>query len=122
MMRRMFFYGIFKDRGRGGPDWVAHGARRVDGYTLYASRGWSRIGFARPKEGAHVEGALYDVPEHEVLTRIDRTEGHPYWYKRTEVVTSDGEPCEMYVLADHLAEEMPEEYFELGPVWEFWNR
>lgn len=121
--RLMFFYGIFKDERRAmsydGEPWKKIGERRVEGYTLYARTDYGSIGYARPKEGAHVEGVLYEVPDRTVLGMIDSTEQHPKWYRRTEVVTSEGEKCEMYVLVQEAAEEKPDTYVEIGPNWSY---
>jgi gamma-glutamylcyclotransferase (GGCT)/AIG2-like uncharacterized protein YtfP len=110
----MFFYGPLADGSLPKRSWTNRGERRVDGFTLftYAS---GKAAHARPAPGAYVLGSLYKVPEEEIPA-MDSVEGHPYWYSRTPVITTNGEHCTMYVLADRI-DEMPDGYVDIGPQW-----
>lgn len=114
--RTIFMYGIFrKDYGRvsdDNPHMSYIGPRRVQGYSVFVTE-YGAPAYAMPKDGGHIQGDLYEIDEEYVLGYIDRVEQHPVWYKRTEVVTEQGEKCEMYVYQDGRGEPLN----DIGPDW-----
>jgi gamma-glutamylaminecyclotransferase len=51
----------------------------------------------------HVVGELYDV-DAQTLADLDRLEGHPRFYRRTEIVLDDGSKAETYILPARYGE------------------
>lgn len=114
----LFCYGIFRRGDECDPDWQYLGPRTVPDHTIYQrvyNGTPNGIAYARPRTGGSINGDLYEVPDRIVLTSIDRTEGHPTWYARTPVVTSEGERCQMYVLQENV--EDYEGYVDAGSDW-----
>ena len=52
----------------------------------------------KEKKISHIKGEVYEVPRH-ILKRIDRLEGHPFFYKREKarVVLEDGREVEAWM-------------------------
>lgn len=118
-MVTMFFYGIFK-RGPEGPGGMMMyddepvrylGRQHLDGWTLHASG----IAYAHitDREGAFVEGDVYEIPEHVVEGFFDRVEGHPSHYQRVGAVTREGTRVQVY-----KGPRGTERYPEIGPRWD----
>lgn len=84
-MVKIFVYGTLK-RGYGNNRLLKNskylGSYRVEGLQLWAhpqNKGWG-IPHAIPGPG-RITGELYEI-DYETLMRLDRLEGHPYFYKR----------------------------------------
>jgi gamma-glutamylcyclotransferase (GGCT)/AIG2-like uncharacterized protein YtfP len=95
---KFFAYGIFcrdsvGDQYRG---WEYLGERRVLGYTIWGPS----PAMARPLPAGKIEGSLWEVPAEDMWTYVDVIEGHPHWYRRQEVVTTNGEVVWMYVMQE----------------------
>src|SRR5690625_4357546 len=75
-----------------GIDFTSRVFARLDDYKLVFNKKADRknIAFANiePSEGSHVEGGLYEFPDHQI-DNLDRCEGHPYHYKREELTVLD---------------------------------
>lgn len=56
--------------------------------------------------GSQVHGEIYEV-DADVLTRVDRLEGHPRFYRRTLIQLEDGTTAETYLLRDDQVENLP---------------
>mgnify|MGYP001618841294 CR=1 FL=1 len=56
------------------------------------------LSFIRPAEEASVEGELYQIPDN-LIPRFDTFEGHPNWYRRTDVSLKSGEKAFVYAVA-----------------------
>lgn len=46
-------------------------------------------------------GEVYEVTDPEMLRRLDRLEGHPDWYRRTPIVTLEGDAVEIYIYPEN---------------------
>ena len=57
-------------------------------FNKKASGGNKTFANIEPSEGNHVEGGLYEFPDHQI-DNLDRCEGHPYHYKREELTVLD---------------------------------
>lgn len=74
---------------------------RVSGYKLVYSHGPGSFPYAVPDLRSRVRGEVWELPDDSPDIRsIDSLEGHPNWYIRTEVRTTDGELVHMYVMPD----------------------
>jgi|GEM_PF-1285399 len=64
------------------------GIGRLDGYRLaytHYSRKWKGgVLDVVESKNSHVEGVVYEIP-YELLSKVDRREGHPYCYRRKEI-------------------------------------
>lgn len=117
----IFMYGIFRAdefgiRNAESRGWQHVGPRRIDGYTIFTNYGGGTA-FARPKEGAYIEGTLWMVPLGQVVDYTDRVERHPHWYKRTAAVTTEGEQCELYVMQEPVENRGTHDCIDIGPQW-----
>jgi len=69
----------------------------VDGYKLFYSGGPGSFPYAIPDEHSKMRGEVFDVTPSQLLD-MDDMEGHPNWYKRTNVKTQNNDEIMMYVM------------------------
>lgn len=97
---RFFTYGTLK-RGQVRHDILTdfgadfEGEAVLPGYSLYHVPGGGFPAMV-PDPVGQVRGELYEIPK-TLVSYLDRVEGHPVLYVRTEVVMDDGEPAITYV-------------------------
>lgn len=93
---KLFVYGTLK-RGHGNNQFLqAYKAKFLSEDTipgkLYTDGGLPYV--EKGTEGV-VIGEIWEV-DAPTMARLDRLEGHPMWYQRTEVTTGKGVKCEVY--------------------------
>lgn len=103
-MIRLFVYGTLKN-GQCNHDllaeasFVKHDEARG---LLFGGMGAPRVmPPVQGMEGCWVKGEVYDVPD-TLLPRIDRLEGHPHGYERTEVRLKSGITASIYYWHHHV--------------------
>lgn len=65
---------------------------------------------------------LYEVTDPVQLSRLDALEGHPHWYRRTEVTTASGKLVEVYDMFSQDFEDDCERFNEPGTNLYTWTR
>ena len=65
--------------------------------TMFSAGGFPILSFNEPDAQPLVE--LYEMPLGNAMDRVDRLEGYPDWYNRTErtFITEDGEKVRAYI-------------------------
>lgn len=107
-MALVFVYGTLK-KGRGNHSilgdatFIGKGVTVEDSYTMY-NGGYPMV----TSDGKfHVSGELYDVDNPKTLKNLDLLEGHPNFFRRTDVsvrVNSDTFDAFMYTVPRHYTE------------------
>lgn len=122
--RFIFVYGTLK-RGFGnhrllnGCDFVGEAKTKAGEFTMIALGGFPGM-IETPKgerpEGT-VSGEIYEVTDSEDLRRLDGLEGHPDWYRRTQVTVYNAEGPVVLDTYVYLSARGNEAVVESG-VWE----
>lgn len=73
------------------------GTERVSGFFMRSLGGFPAIFPSDKGESITIE--LYEVEQESTMAHLDRLEGHPSWYKRQLIPTSQGEAW-VYVMTE----------------------
>ena len=78
-------------------DYLRHSITRAE-YRMHSLGGFPSV---QPGGTTAIIGEIYDV---DVLTllRLDRLEGHPTLYRRTEITMADGERVSIYIFNEKV--------------------
>lgn len=92
MIKNIFVYGTLKKGYWNNPvlgDSELIGQIAISGFKLYESGIPYMIPSSDPEDAVY--GELYRVTDDRVLRGLDRLEGHPTFYERTEIESGDAE-------------------------------
>jgi gamma-glutamylcyclotransferase (GGCT)/AIG2-like uncharacterized protein YtfP len=110
MAHRVFVYGTLLS-GEPNNHWLAHAkllgrATTLFGFTLYNRGPYPVLADTGVGTGTSVKGEVYEVDD-VTLACLDRLEGHPNHYQRTEIALNDGMKAFTYLQAPERCAGMP---------------
>lgn len=102
---RVFVYGSLRRNGflntqHFADDHFVRVAKTDHGFSLHDITGGAFPAMVSTNQPYQVVGEVYDVDD-KMIAHLDRVEGHPNFYCRTEILLEDGESVFAYLLDQH---------------------